>query len=149
VTDQLFIGLTKIPSSVFGVTAATVGLGAAFLALKSPVKNVIDSLTVVRAMRQGLVVVTNSETTAVTASSVANAAHAVTSRTAATAEVGRTVATEATTVAINAQTAASARAAVMTSVATMGISVAIGLLASLALGMGTAEKAQRDETQKI
>ncbi|MET3209900.1 UNVERIFIED_CONTAM: cell wall-associated NlpC family hydrolase [Paenibacillus sp. PvR008] len=149
ITDQLFIGLTKIPSSVFGVTAATVGLGAAFLALKSPVKNVIDSLTVVRGMRQGLVVVTNSETTAVTASSVANAAHAVTSRTATTAEVGRTVATEATTVAINAQTAASARAAVMTSVATMGISVAIGLLASLALGMGTAEKAQRDETQKI
>ncbi|MEC4565331.1 NlpC/P60 family protein [Paenibacillus sp. CMAA1739] len=149
ITDQLFIGVSQIPSSVFGVSTAVVALGAAFIALKSPIKTAIDSLTVVRAMRQGLIVVTNEETAAVTASSVANAAHAVTSRTATTAEVGRTVATEATTVAINAQTAASARAAVTTSIATMGISVAIGLLASLALGLGTTEKAQRDETQKI
>ncbi|KAF6626939.1 C40 family peptidase [Paenibacillus sp. EKM208P] len=149
ITDQLFIGMSKIPSSIFGVSTAVVALGAAFLALKSPIKTAIDSMVVVKAMRQGMIVVTNEETAAVTANSVANAAHAVTSRTAATAEVGRTVATEATTVAINAQTAASARAAVTTSIATMGISVIIGLLASLAVGLGTAEKAQRDETQQI
>ncbi|KAF6620431.1 C40 family peptidase [Paenibacillus sp. EKM102P] len=149
ITDQLFIGMSKIPSSIFGVSTAIVALGAAFVALKSPIKTAIDSMIVVKAMRQGMIVVTNEETAAVTASSVANAAHAVTSRTASTAEVGRTVATEATTVAINAQTAASARAAVTTSIATMGISVVIGLLASLAVGLGTAEKAQRDETQQI
>lgn len=149
ITDQLFIGMTKIPSSVFGVTAATVALGAAFLTLKSPIKTVIDSLTIVRGIRSGLVTVTNTETAAVTANSVATAANAVNSKAAASAEAGRTVATELTTVAINQQTAAAARAAITTAVATAGISLAIGLLASLAVGLGTAEKAQRDETQQI
>ncbi|MBE7897183.1 transglycosylase SLT domain-containing protein [Paenibacillus polymyxa] len=149
ITDQLFIGLTKIPSSVFGVSTAVVALGAAFLTLKSPIKTVIDSLTVVRGIRSGLVSVTNTETAAVTANSVATAANAVNSKAAASAEAGRTVATELTTVAINQQTAAAARAAITTAVATAGISLAIGLLASLAFGLGTAEKAQRDETQQI
>ncbi|MDY8023377.1 NlpC/P60 family protein [Paenibacillus polymyxa] len=149
ITDQLFIGMTKIPSSVFGVSTAVVALGAAFLTLKSPIKTVIDSLTVVRGIRSGLVTVTNTETAAVTANSVATAANAVNSKTAASAEAGRTLATELTTVAINQQTAAAARAAITTAVATAGISLAIGLLASLAVGLGTAEKAQRDETQRI
>ncbi|MEC0241978.1 transglycosylase [Paenibacillus dokdonensis] len=161
--DQLLIGLTKVPTSVFGVTASLGGLLLAYKLLQSPITNLVTaSKTLYTTFSAGTAATTANtaataaKTVATAANTAANEVNIISSEGATLATVAKTtadgaaiVAEETLAVAAGATTAVmSTQAAVMT-VATGGLVLIAGVLALVAMNSGKAEKAERERIQTM
>ncbi|ANY70408.1 hypothetical protein BBD42_30860 [Paenibacillus sp. BIHB 4019] len=149
VLDRMLIGLTKVPTEVFAVTAALSGAFLAFKALKEPVMTLIAAVGVLTRAKA-------VDTAATIASTAANEVQIISSNGATLSTVQRTTATTAGAAAQSGMAAATGvataamttQAAVMT-VVTGGLVVLGAAFAGIAFAMGQEEKARRDRIQSM
>lgn len=149
VLDQFLIGLSKVPTGVYGVTASLAGLMLAYKALRQPIMSMVTAMGVLTGAK-------TAETVATTASTAANQVNIVSSRgvTLSTVQMGAAAGTGAAAqgglaAATGVATAAmTAEAAIMT-VVTGGLVLLGAALAGVVYVMGNASKADRDHIQDL
>ncbi|PWW06337.1 minor tail protein [Paenibacillus cellulosilyticus] len=147
--DRLMIGLTKVPTGVYAMTAALGGALLAYKALKAPVLNLMTAVSVLTTAKTADATATAASTaanevntTTTIASTVAQTERAAASTAGAAAQMNVARATTAATAAM------SAEAAVMT-VVTGGLVLLGAAFAGVAFAMGADEKARRDRVQAL